>query len=49
MSPADYVLRPFDDEELKKLDALLDDVAEATEEILQGRIQTAMNKFHRSK
>lgn len=49
ISPADYVLQAFSDEELKKLDSLLDDVADAAEEVLRGRIQTAMNKYHRSK
>lgn len=49
ISPADYVLQQFDQDELKALDSLLDDVAEATEEMIRGRIQTAMNKFHRTK
>jgi PTH1 family peptidyl-tRNA hydrolase len=49
MSPADYVLQQFNDIELKELDGFLDDVAGAVEEILQGKIQTAMNKYHRAK
>jgi PTH1 family peptidyl-tRNA hydrolase len=49
VSPADYVLMPFQDEELSALDSVLNDVIGATEEILRGRIQTAMNKYHRSK
>lgn len=49
MSPADYVLMPFSNAELTELDPLLDDVAQAAEEIIQGNIQTAMNRFHRRK
>jgi PTH1 family peptidyl-tRNA hydrolase len=49
MSPADYVLQSMRDEELKALDSMLDQVAEAIEEILKSDIQTAMNKFHRAR
>jgi len=42
-------LQPFEEGELKALDTFLDDVASAVEDILRGDIQTAMNKFHRSK
>ncbi len=49
MSPADYVLKPFSDFELQELDPILEDVAGAVEEILQGNIQKAMNQYHRSK
>jgi PTH1 family peptidyl-tRNA hydrolase len=49
MSPADYVLQPFRDDELRDLDSLLDEVAQAAEDIFRGQIQSAMNKFHRSK
>jgi peptidyl-tRNA hydrolase, PTH1 family len=48
MSPANYVLLPLEDTELKALDPLLDDVSAAIEEVLQGNIQSAMNKYHRS-
>ena len=47
ISPADFVFQPFGDEELKEFDSLLDDVAGAAEEIIQGHIQSAMNKYHR--
>jgi PTH1 family peptidyl-tRNA hydrolase len=46
ISPADYVLQCIDDEEIKNLDPLFDDMAAAIELILQGQIQTAMNKYH---
>jgi len=49
MAPADYVLQSFEDDELKRLDLLLDDVAQAVEDIICGKIQSAMNKFHRLK
>ena len=49
ISPADYVLLPFTDQELSELDPLLDDVTAAVEQILRGEIQTAMNKYPRSK
>ena len=47
--PGDYVLDPFSDEELKALDSVLDDVADAAQEILNGNIQAAMTKYHRAK
>ncbi len=49
LSPADYVLMPLMDDELGKLDPLLDQVAEAIEEIIQGKIQAAMTRIHRHK
>lgn len=49
VSPADYVLQPFQDQELLDLDPVLDDVAQAVEEILRGNMQAAMNKYHRTK
>ncbi len=48
-SPADYVLQQFRDEELKVLGPLLDSVGDSIELILQGRIQLAMNQYHRAK
>lgn len=45
----DYVLSPYKDQDLHDLDPFLDEVAEATEEILKGKIQEAMNKYHRNK
>jgi len=47
MSPADYVLQQFTDEELSKLDPLLDDAAKAIEMVLEGKMLQAMNQFHR--
>lgn len=49
MSPADFVLQQLSNAELKVLDSLLDEVVCAAEEIIQGNIQNAMNKYHRSK
>lgn len=49
MQVADYVLQQLNNQELKALDPLLDEVAEAAEDILHGKIQNAMNKFHRVK
>ncbi|MFZ9596722.1 MAG: aminoacyl-tRNA hydrolase [Bdellovibrionia bacterium] len=46
MSPAHYVLEAFDDQQLKELDPVLDDVVEAASLILQGKIKIAMNHFH---
>ena len=46
MSPADYVLQCYEDEELKRLDPLLDEIVDVAGMILQGQIQTAMNKYH---
>jgi len=47
ISPADYVLQPFTDDELNRLDPLLDQVAKAVEMLLQGEIQKAMTEFNR--
>ncbi len=49
MSPADYVLMPFSDQELSELDPLLDEAAGAIEEIIQGKVQAAMTRVHRQK
>jgi len=49
ISPADYVLQQFTDEELVALDPLLDEVADAIEMILKGDVQSAMNRYHRTK
>jgi PTH1 family peptidyl-tRNA hydrolase len=49
LSPADYVLMPFTDDELSRLDPLLDEVSEAIEEVIQGKIQAAMTRVHRQK
>jgi PTH1 family peptidyl-tRNA hydrolase len=49
LSPADYVLMPFTEDELARLDPLLDEVADAIEEIIQGKIQAAMTRVHRQK
>lgn len=42
----DYVLQPFTNHELKLLDQVLDDVSEAVELILKGRVEEAMNRYH---
>jgi peptidyl-tRNA hydrolase, PTH1 family len=49
ISPADYVLQPFKDEELQGLDPLLEEVADAVQEVLKGNILSAMNRYHRAK
>lgn len=49
MSPADFVLQIFSDQELQELDPLLDDLVDATESILRGQIREAMTKHHRPK
>ncbi len=49
LAPADYVLQPFDEQELVRLDPILDETTQAAEEILSGHIQAAMNKYHRTK
>ncbi|MEO5970780.1 MAG: aminoacyl-tRNA hydrolase [Bdellovibrionia bacterium] len=46
ISPADYVLQCYGDEELTRLDPLLDDVVDVVGMILQGQIKTAMNQYH---
>lgn len=49
VSPADYVLMPFTDHELNELDPVLDEVSQAIEQIIQGKVQAAMTQFNRSK
>lgn len=49
ISPADYVLQPFMDEELRNLDPLLDDVARAAEMIIAGELQGAMTRYNRER
>ena len=46
ISTADYLLGQFEDEELEKLDPLLDQVVKAAEMIIQGNPQQAMNQFN---
>jgi PTH1 family peptidyl-tRNA hydrolase len=46
MSPSDYVLQPFYDDELQALDPVLEDVVRAAEYFLQGDLLAAMNRFH---
>lgn len=48
-SVVDYVLQQFSDEELDKLDALLDNVSLAVEKIIAGDVRSAMNEFNREK
>lgn len=49
MSPANYVLAPYHDQELEALDPVLEDVGRAAEWIFNGEIQRAMNTFHSKK
>lgn len=44
----DYVLDPFPDEELPKVDELLAKVVEAAGMLVEGRLLEAMNQFNRS-
>lgn len=46
MNPADYVLAPFDDIELKVLDTLFGDVVGAVEQLLEGNLTMAQNRYH---
>jgi peptidyl-tRNA hydrolase, PTH1 family len=48
ISPADYVLQQFSDQELSKLDTLLDEVVQVSEDLIQGKIQAAMTRFNRN-
>lgn len=49
-SPADYVLQPFTNQELEKLDSVLDHVTRAAEMIIaDGNTQAAMNEFNRER
>ncbi|MBC7691177.1 MAG: aminoacyl-tRNA hydrolase [Methylotenera sp.] len=48
MSPADYVLGQFTNDELKRLDPLLDQAAQAIEWVIDGNIRKAMNEFNRA-
>jgi PTH1 family peptidyl-tRNA hydrolase len=49
VSAEKHVLEAFTDEELKFLDPVLDDVADAVEMILRGELTRAMNRFNVSK
>ncbi len=44
---ADHVLAPFEDEELRDLEPLFDDVCKACELLMQGDLKAAQNKFNR--
>ena len=46
ISSVDYVLRPFEDDELSGLDPLLDKVVLACERIVRGDVAGAMNEFN---
>ena len=46
MGAKDHVLDQYTDEELRTLDPVLDQVAEATEMVLAGRVLDAMTKFN---
>jgi PTH1 family peptidyl-tRNA hydrolase len=43
----DYVLQPFDDEELPIMNDVLDRAADAIELILSGQLEAAMNQYNR--
>lgn len=47
MSPADYVLGQFTDQELSDLDPLFDKVADVVEMIIKGDVLKAMTQFNR--
>lgn len=47
IAPVDYVLQPFSDDELSRLDPVLDKVAEAIEMIIAGDVLKAMNEFNK--
>lgn len=47
MSPADFVLQPFTDLELRNLPPLFDDLSRACEMMIRGEISQAMNLFNR--
>jgi len=49
VSAEKHVLEAFTDDELKFLDPVLDDVADAVEMILRGELTRAMNRFNVSK
>jgi len=49
VSAEKHVLEQFTDDELKFLDPVLDDVADAVEMILRGELTRAMNRFNVSK
>lgn len=46
ISPVDYVLQPFSDLELNKLDELFNQAARAVELILEGNVSQAMTQFN---
>ena len=45
---ADYVLAPFDDEELERLPSIVDRAADAVDAVLRDGIDAAMNEFNRA-
>ncbi|MDR3607555.1 MAG: aminoacyl-tRNA hydrolase [Oligoflexia bacterium] len=45
---ADYVLQNFNDDELRRLDPLLDDVTQAVEMMVRGEATQAQNRFNRN-
>ena len=47
IAPVDYVLQNFTDDELTRLDPLLDQVGQAVELIVSGQMKKAMNEFNR--
>ena len=46
MEPVDFVLQQFTNDELKRLDLLLDDVERAVSMIIAGDMKGAMNRFN---
>jgi PTH1 family peptidyl-tRNA hydrolase len=49
IDPADFVLSPFDEHELRTVEELLPTASEATECWLREGIDTAMNRFNRTR
>ncbi len=47
IQPVDYVLQQFSDEELRGLDPLLDQVADAVERLITGDVTNAMTQYNR--
>ncbi len=48
-NPVDFVLMSFTDDDLTRLDPILDDIGEAARLIIGGQIIQAMNRFNTSK
>ena len=49
MSPADYVLQQYSDDELAGLDPVLDDIEQAIKCLIAGDVSGAQNKFNKDR